>query len=156
GMSALARRKSDVPTFQTLPAMARVYIAGVVLVGAACLAVAATHVQLDNAALLAALMGIAMVTSAVKIELPLGRSQSNLSLSPAVNFWALFALGPAQAVCIAAVSAWAQCTLRSTAKNPLHRVIFNVASLVITASVAGLPLRFVAGPGTITGAALVK
>ena len=39
-----------------------------------------------------------MATSAAKIELPLGRSQSNLSLSHAVNFWALFALGPAEAV----------------------------------------------------------
>ena len=41
------------------------------------------------------LLGLAVATSAAKIELPLGRSQSNLSLSHAVNFWALFALGPA-------------------------------------------------------------
>ena len=40
------------------------------------------------------LLALAIAISAMKIELPLGRSQSNLSLSHAVNFWALFALGP--------------------------------------------------------------
>src|SRR5262245_53056568 len=133
-MTAMARRKSDAQTFQALPATARFYVAAVAVAGAVCLTVAAMNVRLENAGLFAALMGIAIVTSAVKIELPLGRSQSNLSLSHAVNFLALFTLGPAQAVCIAAVSAWAQCTLRSMAKNPPHRVVFNVAVLVITVS----------------------
>ena len=45
-----------------------------------------------------ALLALAIGTSAAKIELPLGRSHSNLSLSHVVNFWALFALGPAEAV----------------------------------------------------------
>ena len=58
------------------------------------------------------LLGLAVAASAAKIELPLGRSQSNLSLSHTVNFWALFALGPAPTAFIAAASALAQCTLR--------------------------------------------
>src|SRR5207237_1189982 len=80
--------------------------------GAACLAGAAMRLRVDNVPLLLMLLAIAVVTSAGKIELPLGRSQSNLSLSHAVNFWALFAVGPTAAIGIAAVSAWAQCTLR--------------------------------------------
>jgi diguanylate cyclase (GGDEF)-like protein/putative nucleotidyltransferase with HDIG domain len=145
-----------VPTFQTLPPAARVYVAAVAIAGTVCLTVAALTVHLQNVVLFAALMGIAIVTSAAKIDLPLGRSQSNLSLSHAVNFWALFALGLPQAVCVATVSAWAQCTLRSTAKNPLHRVVFNVASLVTTVSVAGLPLGLVAGSDPATAAALMR
>ena len=78
------------------------------------------------------LLALAVATSAAKIDLPLGRSQSNLSLSHAVNFWALFALGPAPTVCIAAVSAWAQCTLRAGERNPLHRIVFSIASLTLT------------------------
>src|SRR4029078_6395063 len=85
------------------------------------------------------LLVLAVVTSTAKIELPLGRSQSNLSLSHAINFWALLALGPANAVCIASVGAWSQCTLRTGGRNPLHRTVFSVASLILTVSVAGPP-----------------
>ena len=112
----------------------------IVIAGAACLVYAAMQLRLENAGLFAVLVGLAVATSAAKIELPLGRSQSNLSLSHAVNFWALLALGPAPAVCIATVSAWAQCTLRAQERNPLHRIIFSMASLTVTVSVAGLPL----------------
>ena len=97
-----------------------------------------------------------MATSAAKIELPLGRSQSNLSLSHAVNFWALFALGPAEAVCIAAVSAWAQCTLRVGGRNPLHRIVFSICSLTLTVWVAGLPLALLMGSDAPGLAALVR
>ena len=103
------------------------YVGAVVVAGAACLVAAAMQLRFEHAGLFAVLLALAMATSAAKIELPLGRSQSNLSLSHAVNFWALFALGPAEAVCIAAVSAWAQCTLRVGGRNPLHRIVFSIA-----------------------------
>jgi hypothetical protein len=92
-----------------MPAGARFYVATVVAGGAACLTMAALQLRLEHTVLFLMLLALAVVTSAAKIELPLGRSQSNLSLSHAVNFWSLFALGPADAVCIAAISAWAQC-----------------------------------------------
>ena len=92
--------------------------------------------------------GLAMATSAAKIDLPLGRSQSNLSLSHAVNFWALLALGPAEAVCIATMSAWAQCTLRVGVRNPLHRILFNIGSLTLTVWLAGLPLPWLMSWGS--------
>ncbi|PYR56323.1 MAG: hypothetical protein DMF91_22180 [Acidobacteria bacterium] len=94
--------------------------------------------------------------SSAKIELPLGRGQSNLSLSHAVNFWALFALGPADATCIATVSAWAQCTLRVGGRNALHRIVFSIASLTVTVWVAGLPLALLAGPDASSFATLVR
>ena len=70
------------------------YVAAVVVAGAVCLVVAAMHLHFEHPILFGVLMALAVVTSAAKIDLPLGRSQSNLSLSHAVNFWALFALGP--------------------------------------------------------------
>ena len=88
--------------------------------------------------------------------MPLGRGQSNLSLSHAVNFWALFALGPADATCIATVSAWAQCTLRVGGRNALHRIVFSIASLTVTVWVAGLPLALLAGPDASSFATLVR
>ncbi|MEP6916056.1 MAG: HD domain-containing phosphohydrolase, partial [Acidobacteriota bacterium] len=111
---------------------------------------------LEQPTLFAVLLGLAVATSSAKIELPLGRSQSNLSFSHAVNFWALFTLGPAETVCIAAVSAWAQSTLRAGARNPFHRIIFNVTSLAVTVGVAGLPLGYMMGAGAPVIAALLR
>jgi diguanylate cyclase (GGDEF)-like protein len=132
--------KSDAPTLLGLPLAARAYVCAVVLAGTGCLVAAASQLRLEHAGLSAMLLTLAVAISAMKIELPLGRSQSNLSLSHAVNFWALFALGPAATVCIAAVSAWAQCTLRVGERNPLHRILFSIGSLIVTMSVAALPL----------------
>ena len=145
-------------TFRALPVAARVYVAAVVVAGAGCLAVAALQLplQLAHAGLFALLTALAIVTSSAKIELPLGRSQSNLSLSHAVNFWALFALGPAPTACIAAVGALAQCTLRAGTRNPLHRVVFSVASLTLTVSIAGVPLALILGSDASSVAALVR
>jgi diguanylate cyclase (GGDEF)-like protein/putative nucleotidyltransferase with HDIG domain len=155
-MSGLRRRRSDLPSFRALPAMAQAYVGAVAIAGTMCVIAAVVNVRLDHAGLFAMLMALAIGTSAVKIELPLGRSQSNLSLSHAVNFWALFALGPAQAVCIATVSAWAQCTLRATGRNPEHRIIFNIASLALTVSVAGVPVAMLAGSDALGAASLVR
>ena len=132
---------SGVPTFRALTMPARAYVAAVVAAGAGCLVVASMQLQLTHPMLFAVLLAMGVATSAAKIDLPLGRSQSNLSLSHAVNFWSLFALGPAATVCIATASAWAQCTLRVGGRNPLHRVVFSIASLTVTVACAGLPVR---------------
>src|SRR5439155_24443937 len=131
-------------------------VAAVVAGGAGCVVAAALHLHLEQLGLFGMLMALAIATSAAKIELPLGRSQSNLSLSHAVNFWALFALGPADAVCIATVSAWAQCTLRAGGRNPLHRVVFSIGSLALTVSVSGLPMAWTLGPEASSLPTLVR
>ena len=148
---------ADAPTFRRLRWSTRLYVAAVVLTGAASLVTSATQLRFDQVALFAMLLGLAIVTSAAKIDLPLGRSQSNLSLSHAVNFWALFALGPAETVCIAAVGAWAQCTLRpQPGRNPAHRILFSISSLTVTAWVAGVPLAFVLGDEGASFTALIR
>ena len=134
------RRTSDRSTFGTLPVRARAYVVGVVIGGAGCLAAAAANLRIQPLWLFVLLLGLAVCTSTAKIELPLGRSHSNLSFSQAIIFWALFAFGPADAVAIGAVSALAQCTLRVGEPNPLYRVVFSVASLPVTVAIAGLPI----------------
>jgi diguanylate cyclase (GGDEF)-like protein/putative nucleotidyltransferase with HDIG domain len=153
-MNALKSGTSN--TFLSLPAPARAYVGAVVVAGAGCLAVAALHLHLEHPGLFAVLLGLAVATSTAKIELPLGRSQSNLSLSHAVNFWALFALGPAETTCIAALSALTQCTLRPGPANPLHRIVFSIASLTVTVFAAGLPLALVMGSDASSIAALAR
>lgn len=138
----MSQTTTGTPTFKALPGIARVYVASVVSAGVLCLLNAATRLQLENAGMFALLLALGVATSAVKIDLPLGRSHSNLSLSHAINFWALFALGPAEGVCIATVSAWTQCTFRVGARNPLYRILFNIGSLTLTAWLAGAPIGF--------------
>jgi diguanylate cyclase (GGDEF)-like protein/putative nucleotidyltransferase with HDIG domain len=140
--------KAGPSTFQSLPLLARRYVAATVVAGALCLMASATVIQFHKPGLFVLLLALAVATSATKIDLPLGRSQSNLSLSHAVNFWALLALGPAEAVCIATLSAWAQCTLRVGVRNPLHRILFNIGSLTLTVWLAGLPLPWLIPPGS--------
>ena len=136
--------KSGSSTFAGLPPVARGYVAAVIATGVLCLVAAMLRVRLnlENVLLFVTLLTAGVATSSAKIELPLGRSQSNLSLSHTVNFWALFAMPPGDAVCIAAVSAWAQSTVYASGRNPLHRILFNISSLVVTVSLAGLPLWF--------------
>ena len=153
----MSPRAEENATFLTLPLGARVYVAAVVAAGALCVLTSAMSLRYQQIVLFAVLVVLAVLTSAAKIDLPLGRSQSNLSLSHAVNFWALFALGPAETVCIAAVGAWAQCTLRAgSGRNPLHRIVFSISSLTLTSWVAGLPLAAVMGSDPSSFASLMR
>jgi len=152
-MSAL---KSDLPTFAALPAATRGYVAAVVFLGAACVVAAAANLRLEQPWLTVALLGLAIGTSAAKIELPLGRSHSTLSLSHAMNFWALFALGPAEAICIATLSAWAQCTLRVGVRNPMHRILFSIGTLTVTTAAASVLGSLVTRAGSPDVATLLR
>ena len=152
----MTARKAVLPQFAGLPPAARAYVWAVVVAGALCLIDATTRLHFDQPGLFAFLAALGIATSAIKIDLPLGRSQSNLSLSHTINFWALLALGPGPAVCIATISAWTQCTFRVGARNPAHRILFNIGSLTLTAWVAGLPIALVMDWGAPGFAALAR
>ena len=149
--------RSARPSVLSLPVAARVYVGAVIAAGLG------WHDRGRHAAggstirgFFVALLVLAVATSTAKIELPLGRSHSTLSLSHVVNFWALFTLGPAEAVCIATVSAWAQCTLRVGGRNPMHRILFSIGSLTVTTAAAAILTAFVMQFGTPGLATLVR
>ncbi len=146
-----------IPTFGALPMNTRIYVATVIAIGGLVLAAALSGLRLERHPLLfIALLALGVATATAKIELPLGRSASNLSFSHAINFWALFAMGPAEATCIAAVSAWAQCVLRSGQPNALHRLLFSITSLTLTIGVSGAAMSFTPGAGLADAAALAR
>jgi diguanylate cyclase (GGDEF)-like protein/putative nucleotidyltransferase with HDIG domain len=149
-------REPGAPRFAALPTAARAYVCAVVVAGALCLLDSAARLQFDHAGLFTLLAALGIATSAIKIDLPLGRGHSNLSLSHTINFWALLALGPAPAVLIATISAWTQCTFRVGARNPLHRILFNIGTLTLTAWLAGLPMEVVMNWGAPGFAALAR
>src|SRR5438128_5025887 len=134
---------------------ARVYVVAVAIAGGSCLVASLLLLRLDNAGLFAMFVGLALLAAVAKIELPLGRSHSTLSISFAVDFWALFTLGPAATACISALGAWAQCTLRTSERNPPYRIVFSVAAVVVTVALTGLSLAVI-GSDTSSIVALIR
>ena len=92
-----------------------------------------------------ALLLLSSITSAFKVNLPLARSGSTMSVSYAVDFLSLILLGPAQTMIVGAISAWSQCTFRMTTKNPPYRTLFSMASLVISVQAAGAAFHALGG-----------
>src|SRR3990172_8281771 len=92
------------------------------------------------------LMALSSVTSVFKVNLPLARSGSTMSVSYAVDFASLLLLGPHETMVVAAISAWSQCTFRISERNATHRTLFSMACLIITVQAAGHVYGLLGGP----------
>ena len=136
-------RQPEASSFASMAPKGRAFVAVVCVAGGVGLAIAFLHLRLDRPGVFATLLVLAIATSAAKIALPLGQGKVNLSLSYTINFWALLTLGFAQTACISALSAWWQCTVRVSRRNPTYRVLFSVATVVLTVSIASIPLAIV-------------
>jgi putative nucleotidyltransferase with HDIG domain len=134
-----------------LPVAARVYVGTVIAIGAVLLALFFPVSAVPHPAWFVALLVLSSVTSAFKVNLPLARSGSTMSVSYAVDFLSLIILGPSPTMIVAATSAWSQCTFRMTIKNPLYRTLFSMASLVISVQAGGEVFKLLGGtPGLAT------
>jgi diguanylate cyclase (GGDEF)-like protein/putative nucleotidyltransferase with HDIG domain len=145
---------------KTLPLAARVYVSSVIAAGAA-LFVAFFPLQTFTTPgrlwLFLLLLLLSAITSIFKVNLPLARSGSTMSVSYAVDFASLLLLGPNETMIVAAASAYSQCTFRIKERNPLHRTLFSMACLVITVQAAGAAYLLLDGvPSTFTLATLPK
>src|SRR4051794_40881205 len=148
---------------KTLPLQARVFVSGVIAVGAVLLVYffPLNSFRSPDPFLLLLLL-LSAITSIFKVNLPLARSGSTMSVSYAVDFASLLLLGPNETMIVAAASAFSQCTFRIKERNPLHRTLFSMACLVITVQAAGAvywllegePGKFnIATPKPLVGAA---
>ena len=146
---------AESPRMKTLPTSARYYVGSVIGLGAALLL---WHFPVQafsdprRLLLFGLLLFLSAITSIFKVNLPLTRSGSTMSVSYAVDFASLLLLGPNETMIVAAASAYSQCTFRIKERNPLHRTLFSMACLVITVQAAGAAyylLDGVAGPLTM-------
>ena len=96
----------------SLPLEARLYVAGIVIVGAVFLATFGPRATFPQPTLFVTLLALSAITSAFKVFLPLVKSGSTMSVSYAIDFTALVLLGPHETMLIGVASAWAQCTFR--------------------------------------------
>jgi diguanylate cyclase (GGDEF)-like protein/putative nucleotidyltransferase with HDIG domain len=143
--------------FTDLPRPARLYVAGIIALGAALLVRFIPGHQFERPAVFLMMLVLSSMTSMFKVQLPLTRSGSTMSVSYAVDFASLLVLGPYETTLVAAASAWSQCTFRIRERNALHRTLFSMACLAITVQAAGRVYLWLGGvPGDITLATLPK
>jgi diguanylate cyclase (GGDEF)-like protein/putative nucleotidyltransferase with HDIG domain len=142
---------------KSLPVGAQVYVWSVVAVGAALLVKFFPVAFPGNKLLFLLLRVLSSVTSVFKVNLPLARRSSTMSVSYAVDFASLLLIGPNETMLVAAASAFSQCTFRIKERNPLHRTLFSMACLVITVQAAGAVYLWLDGhPGTIDPTNIAK
>jgi putative nucleotidyltransferase with HDIG domain len=142
---------------KSLPLAARLYVCAVIGLGAVLLIwffPAPPSVPYGPFLLLLALSSL---TSVFKVNLPLARRSSTMSVSYAVDFASLLLLGPNETMIVATTSAYSQCTFRIKERNPIYRTLFSMACLVVTVQGAGTVYLWLGGvPGDMKLAALPK
>ncbi len=135
---------------RALPLAARLYVGATIAVGAALVVSLGPRATFAQPWLFLTLLATSAITSAFKVNLPLAKSGSTMSVSYAVDFASLLLLGPNETMLVAVTSAWSQCTFKMKVKNPAYRTAFSMACLAITVQAAGFAYELVGGvPGAL-------
>lgn len=148
-----AAAKASPERLRDFPPRLRGFIVGVMGAGVVVLGVSLLTLSIDRPALFVQMVALALLTSTVKLRLPLRRDVSTLSLSTALMFASMLMLGDAGAVLIGAVSAWGQCTFRIRSRNPWHRTVFSMATVGTSVFAAATVFELAMGSGMSPDAA---
>ena len=133
---------------KNLPLLARIYVGAVIALGAGLLVRFFPIEAFASPWLFLLLLAVASITSVFKVNLPIARSGSTMSVSYAIGFASLLLLGPNETMLVASASAFSQCTFRRQGPNPLHQTLFSIASLIITVQASGRVYALLGGvPG---------
>jgi len=127
------------------PIAGQVYVYAMIALGAVVMASALSSLELSRPGLFAALLVLSVMSSALKVDMPLGAGSSCISLSFAVDFTALLLFGPGPTMVIAVTSAWSQCTLRMQERNPTYKTLFSMATLALSVAAAGATYTYLGG-----------
>jgi signal transduction histidine kinase/ActR/RegA family two-component response regulator len=131
--------------WSALPAVARVYVAAVIAVGAAGFVLFFPNVW-PQPDLFVFLLLAACLTSVWKVNLPISLlSGSTLSVSYAADLTALLLLGPRAALLIAVAGVWTQCTFHVKKRYPLYRTVFSMCAESMTMIATGFVYSWLGG-----------
>src|SRR5688572_32769818 len=132
-------------TWRGLAYTAQVDGALVVLVGALTL-VRAFPLSWPEPLLFAAMLVVACLTAAWKVNLPIPLSSgSTLSVSYAAKLAALLLLGPGHSVVVAVAAAATQCTYKVRQRYPVYRTVFSMAAEAVTMAATGAVFIWLGG-----------
>jgi signal transduction histidine kinase/ActR/RegA family two-component response regulator len=139
-----ATRDADLG-WHALPRVARLYVAAVIAIGIAALAVFVPGTY-PRPWLFAGLLVAACLSSTWKVNLPIPlASSATLSVSHSANLMALLLLGPGHAVVIAVAGAWIQCAVNVSRQYPWYRTAFSVAGEAVTMAATCLVYAYLGG-----------
>jgi len=128
-----------------LPLVARLYVSGVIIAGAAVVAIFFPR-TINHPGIFIGLLLCSSLASALKVNLPLASGGSTMSVSYAVDFASLLLLGANETMLVAGTSAWSQCTFKTRTRSAAFRTAFSMASLVLTVKAAGWVYTMLGGP----------
>jgi signal transduction histidine kinase/CheY-like chemotaxis protein len=133
-------------TWAELSATTQIYVLAVTAAGVAS-GVAWFPPSFPRPWLFALLLVTSCLTSLWKLNLPIPlASGSTLSVSYAANLMALLLLGPEQALFIAILGAFTQCTVRVKQPQPWYRTTFSVGGEALTMVATGFVYQVLGGP----------
>ena len=118
-----------------LPKLARFYVCGVSALGALAVGTALPALAGEHWKILAVLLLLSLPASTLTVSF--SHNVSTLTICQVLDYLALLLLGPREAVLVATIGGWAQCTLGSRHRNPVHMTVFSVSTLAIAATGAG-------------------
>jgi diguanylate cyclase (GGDEF)-like protein len=134
----------------------------VAIVGSAgllCAGIGLLYVTRDSLPAALLFLALSVVTSVVKLNLPLPGGGSTLSISYIVTTAAMLVLGQWVATPIAAAGAWAQCSIRVKRPNPWYQTLFSIGTLALSVVAASelhaATLALLPAAGWAQGAAIV-
>jgi diguanylate cyclase (GGDEF)-like protein/PAS domain S-box-containing protein len=147
---------SSAMSLEHLPVAASIFVIAVVAVGCIVLVLQGPS-HITHPGQFAALLAASVLASSLRLRLPLGTSASNLSISYSVDFAALLLIGREMTMLVAGASACAQSVFGTNRRNPVFRILFNAAALVLTVQAAGVTFTYFGGrPGSLELQSIAK
>jgi diguanylate cyclase (GGDEF)-like protein len=131
--------------FEQMPRTARVYIVAVIFAAVALLVTGLPSATFNRPLAFLGFLLLSSTAALLKVQIPLTASGSTMSVSYIADFASLLFLGPHETMVVATGGVLCQCLINGKERNPLHRTLFSVASLIITVEGAGAAFRALGG-----------
>jgi diguanylate cyclase (GGDEF)-like protein len=149
GLGFVGGEWSADPAWRALHPGARFYIASVIGLGAAALAISAPLIHDRDVPLFATLTLLSLIASFAKVSLPVPRSVSTLTACYVVDFTTLLLLGRPAATLVASAGAWSQCTFKCRRQRAAYQRWFSIGALALTVQITGLVYAWLGGEGDL-------
>jgi diguanylate cyclase (GGDEF)-like protein/PAS domain S-box-containing protein len=130
---------------KSLPVAARIYVVALIAVGVALVAFSTNPVHAGSMPIFLGLGAATVLASMFKLQLPTSKNRATMSIAFVFHFAALLLYGPSAAVLLSVAGALTQSTVNVKRRNPLHRVLFNMAALAISTRMGGLAYTLLGG-----------
>ena len=131
--------------FGELPPAGRVYVLAVIVAGTIAAASSMTADAFARPLFLMTFVTASIAVHSLKVTVPLGGSNTTMSLGFAVTFASLLVLGDAATVWTILAGAWAQSRLNTKNPNPWYKVLFTMSALALSLEASAHTLMWTGG-----------